>query len=192
MGSPRTGGSASSGKHVDGGGDGRGSSSELFGTFDAREGDVDRGWECGGHWCSGWLVVVAGGGGQLAGFDGTPGGILGSSRGHPDSSSTTAESLGTGLLTSGWSPGTVGEGLLTSGTLCAWGWLLDVEELLDGLEIGETLHHLLFKSGSVGIVSGNLAGESSLVLGVLGGLEGSLGIDDSLGKGVELIVLGVP
>jgi hypothetical protein len=58
MGSPRTGGSASSGKHVDGGGDGRGSGSELVGTLDAREVDLYGGGHGGGHWCPWALVVV--------------------------------------------------------------------------------------------------------------------------------------
>jgi len=39
MDSPLSGGSVSSGEHVDGGSDGRGSGSELFGTFNASEWD---------------------------------------------------------------------------------------------------------------------------------------------------------
>lgn len=172
MDSPLVGGSASSGKHVDCSSDGRGSGGELVGTLDAHEGDRVSGWPGGGHWSPCWLVVICGGSDLLAGFNGHPGCIGGGTDtgGHPDSSSTTAELLTiTGHLTSGWSPGTVGESLLTSSTFSSWsGLLVLIEQGLDCLEVFGTLDHLLFQGGSVVIISSDLASKDGIVLCFLG------------------------
>jgi len=174
MGSPRSGGSASSGKHVDCSSDGRGSGGELLGTLNAGEVDGDLGWHGGGHWCPSWLVRVFGGLDGLAGLDGTPGAVADAiSDVHPNSSSTAAESFSAGLLTSGWSVGTVGECFLTSSTGSSWGWLceLGLQEGLDGLEVGGTLNHLSLQGSSVCVVGLDLACENGGILGFLGGLK---------------------
>lgn len=56
---------------------------------------------------------------------------------HHPLGGTTAETLSTSALTSGWSEGTVGQGLLTSGTGgSSWGLSLGGDESLDSGEVG--------------------------------------------------------
>lgn len=194
MGSPRSGGSASSGKHVDCGSDGGGSSGELLGTFNADEVDVDLLGHRGGHWCSGWLVCVLGSLLALAGLDGTPGGIGGGAGFHPDSSSTAAESFSAGQLSSGWSVGTVGEGFLTSSTGCSWGWDLEfcLHEGLDCLEIVSTLNHLGLEFSSVCIVGLDLTGEYGSVQSVLSVGDSVLSIADIADQSIKCFLLNIP
>jgi len=175
MGSPRSGGSASSGKHVDCSSDGRGSGGELLGTLNAGEGHADGGGHGSGHWCSWWLVGVGLGFDGLAAFNGPPSSILGLTGCHPDSSSTAAESFSASdSLSSGWSVGTVGEGLLTSGAFGTWCWGgLTLEECLDCLEIISTLDHLGLELSSVCVVGFDLACKNGGIFVLFSFLESS-------------------
>jgi len=196
MDSPLVGGSASSGKHVDCSSDGRGSGGELVGTLDAREGVVLGVGPGGGHWTSWCLVCIGRFSVLLTGFNGHPGGRRSTGTdtgGHPDSSSTTAQALLTGLLTSGWSPGTVGESLLTSSTLRAWSWLfVVVEQLLDVRESSGTLKHLRFELTSVCIISSDLASKDGIVLCFLGFYQCCQGTANSADQVSEGDVFCIP
>lgn len=195
MGSPHEGGSASSGEHEDGSSHGRGSDSESLGTFNACEVDFDLGGRGGGHWCSWWLILVLGGTAWLASLDGPPGGILGGTGLHPDSGSTAAESGNAyALLLSLWSPVTVGEGLLTSGSFVTGhdSGQFGGDERLDGDEILSSLDHGLLEGLSVGIVLGDLAFDSTGGEGLLGLDNIALGGGNTCCLGVEIIVLCLP
>jgi len=187
MDAPRRGGSSCSGKHVDGSGEGRGSGSELLGTLDALEGDWDDSWHREGHWCPGWLVVVGGGVLELAGLDCSPGAGIVGSESEGDSGSTAAETFiadkGGLALHPAWSPGSVGESLLTSatGSTSSWWSWKSLEHCLDVVEVLLAVELLGLERGPVVVESSSLAGKNGISLGFHGGLVGFLGLLSSVG-----------
>lgn len=73
---------------------------------------------------------------------------------HWNSCSTAAESLVTGGLISSWSEGTIGHGLLTSGSSSTSSWCsinLSLYKVLDGPKISSTFSNVSHESIHVGI-----------------------------------------
>lgn len=130
----------------------------------------------------------------MAGLDGTPGGISSDSGLHPDSSSTTAVAIATStVVTSGFSEGTVGESLLTSGTNGTWLRSRHVlEEFLNGFEIGLSGCEGGIESLLVCVELGRLAkyGSSSESLLLLG--EILLSSENIADGSVEESLLSIP
>lgn len=165
MDSPRGGGSASSGKHVESGGGGSGSCGKLFGSLNACNGGcLNLAWHRSCQWLPWWLPLVGGNVCLLAGLDDSESYFI---FGHTTSTcqwnlggsaAQQCSLLGIAYLTwfgvnrSLWSEGTVGEGLLTSGADVTSFWFSGFvrgEEFLDGIKIRCSLLKILLQCGLV-------------------------------------------
>lgn len=130
----------------------------------------------------------------MTGLDGTPGGLLGHSGGHPDSSSTAAVSCSANLgRISLLSEGTVGESLLTSSTNGAWSWGgLSLEESLNLAEVSGSECDGGIESGLILIECLALACNSLVGEILCGNDQCKLSGGDLLDGGIEESLLSIP